>query len=256
MTNRIRSFRFGSILLVLMVVASCSRPVSSDIKSTEDLIEVLKQKPGSDVESYTFVQETIRYDTLGNPRDTSTWYEAVAYPDRFRIDIRQWDSGNTAIFRYDSCYRFRDHLLDTTYHSPQAFLFLESGFSGYNTLEEVLGRFEELGYDPDEFYDLEAQGVYVIGGNPHDLSSQQFWLDKEHFYVIRNIMLLADGRRLDVRYDDFVQLGSFWIETKVSVYVEGRLVQLETYQDIDIKPQLPDQFFDPENPFQGHWHHP
>src|SRR5262249_48285840 len=63
--------------------------------------------------SFTFSQttEVYRNDSL---RSTQTWYEFIRFPERFRMDFGSADSGNAAIFRRDSCYRFRNGKLRST----------------------------------------------------------------------------------------------------------------------------------------------
>src|SRR5947209_6162179 len=63
--------------------------------------------------TFTFNQTTLIYsnDSL---KKTQTWYEAVQFPDKFRIDFGSKDSGNAVIFKGDSVYRLRNGVLKST----------------------------------------------------------------------------------------------------------------------------------------------
>lgn len=245
------------LLFSLIILGGLSQKLIAQkevITSTEELVNTILNSPKSDIKSYTFIQNTLRYDTLGQVKDTSIWYEAVQYPDKFRIDFGSLEKGNTALFKRDSCYRFRSFELDTIYYSPQTFLFFESGFEGYEKIEEIINRIEVLGYDTDQFYHLEDKGVYVIGGDPNDLTQKQIWLDETHFYMVRSVIILGDGRVFDLTYEDFKQIDNFWIETKVVVYLKDRLFQIEEYTEIDIRPDIPKNFFEKSKAFDAHWY--
>lgn len=246
------------ICLVLMTCQGerkeAEKQIETKIESTEDLIrKMLASRSDSAVSAYQFVQKTIRYDSTGAVRDSSTWYEAVTYPDKFRIDFGPLSQGSMVLFRSDSAYRYRNFELDTVYHSPQDFLLIEGRFAGCDEVSEVLDRLQELGYDTNEFYHLDSAGVYVLGGNPNDLRKKQIWLDQQHLYMVKSVVLLGEDRVLEVKYEDFKQIGDFWIETTVLVYEKGRLLQEEYYRDIKTGVKFPPGLFNPDNAFAGHW---
>ena len=54
--------------------------------------------------SFNQTTEIYRNDTL---RRSETWYENIKFPNDFRIDFGNPDSGNAVIFKNDSSYLFR-----------------------------------------------------------------------------------------------------------------------------------------------------
>ena len=83
-------------------------------------------------------------------RDTSTWYEAISYPDRFRIDFGDLNNGNTNIYRNDSVYVFRKNELVHQGPQIQEFLLLEGGIFTYPA-DTVISKLVQLGVDTEVF---------------------------------------------------------------------------------------------------------
>ncbi|MEL6917967.1 MAG: hypothetical protein AAFO99_09575 [Bacteroidota bacterium] len=252
------NLRYHTFLIATLVnLFCCSTAIgqrSSEIENLPRLIDrILELRKDADVNAYTFTQETIRYDSLANPRDTVIWYEAVQYPDKFRIDFGSLDQGNMVLFKEDQAYRYRNFQLDTVYYAPREFLFMESGFAGYGSTTEILKRFEKLGFDPLKFYVREKENVFVIGAEPGDYTSKQFWVDRTHFYITRSIEVLNNGRKLDVHYSNFKNLNGFWIETDVTIYLNGKILQFEKYLNVETYVNFNPTFFDHSEPFEWHW---
>ncbi len=91
------------------------------------------------LKEYTFVQQTIRFDSAGKALPAATWYEALRYPDFFRIDVGDPANGRGVIYRNDSTYSFREGKLARATAEPMPFMLLEGGLKCY-ALEEVLSR--------------------------------------------------------------------------------------------------------------------
>ena len=54
--------------------------------------------------SFSQTTEIYRNDSL---KRSETWYENIKFPNNFRIDFGDPDSGNAVIFKNDSSYLFR-----------------------------------------------------------------------------------------------------------------------------------------------------
>ncbi|MEM7299328.1 MAG: hypothetical protein AAF391_13805, partial [Bacteroidota bacterium] len=81
---------------------------SFEPEGTENLIRYWKDRyQEGRLMAFTFVQETIRFRD-GEVRDTATWYEAVQYPNFFRIDLGEKDLKNRNLYRNDSVYVIRE----------------------------------------------------------------------------------------------------------------------------------------------------
>lgn len=198
--------------------------------------------------TFTFNQTTQQYrkDSLVK---TQTWYEFIRFPDRFRMDFGDVDSGNAAIFRGDSCYRFKyGHPTGVTINNNEGLIFLIGGMFFY-PLNRVYDMLDTLHYNlsacrEDQWQDRK---VFVIGTN----GANQLFIDAENLYLVR--MLKVDGHQtLDARFDNYQPFQGGWAATKCSFYFNGKLVQLETYHDCKVEVPLGDALFDPTNLIRSH----
>lgn len=198
--------------------------------------------------TFSFNQTTQQYrnDTL---RKTQTWYEFMRFPDRFRMDFGDADSGNAAIFRGDSCYRFKNFKqISTTINNNEGLIFLLGGMYFY-PLGQVCQMLDTLHYDLSACREDHWQGrpAFVIGRN----GANQLWIDSEHLYLVR--ILKIDGpQTLDARFDDYQRFGGGWSETKCSFFLNGKLIQVETYHDCKAEAPLGASLFDPATLVRSH----
>ena len=190
--------------------------------------------------------EIYRNDSL---RNTQTWYEFIRLPDRFRMDFGSADSGNAAIFRGDSCYRFHNgKLRSTTINNNEGLIFLLGGMFFY-PLDQDYTILDSLHYDlakarTDIWQD---KPVFVIGRD----GANQLWIDQKNLYLIR--MLKVDGSQtLDARFEDYKPFAGGWSETKCRFYLNGQLIQVETYHDCKANTTLDDRIFDPAQLARSH----
>ncbi len=119
---------------------------------------------------------------------TSTWYENIKFPNDFRIDFGNPDSGNAVIFKNDSSYLFRNGKRTNVRPDENDLVFLLGGMYFY-PIDSVLSKMTTLGYDLDKFHEDVWKGkpVYVIGAGKGEDSVNQFWIDKEHLNLVRMI---------------------------------------------------------------------
>lgn len=214
-----------------------------------------KRYQGKWFNAFTFVQKTVRYKKDGQPGDTALWYEAIRYPNNFRIDFGHPKKGNSVVFNADSAYRFQKGKLTNTRYDPQYFLLLKGGLY-HRKLKECLQILKKGGYATHLFHQNTYNGrpVYVIGANKGDLKTPQFWIDQQHFYIVRRTQKISKGRVLDVQYTKHKATGGGWVEQIVRFEVDGRLVQIEEYTKIDTSPHLTKDLFDPAKYGQSHWY--
>ncbi|MEZ4811190.1 MAG: hypothetical protein R2819_12590 [Allomuricauda sp.] len=237
------------IILAMFIVISNTpgKDKTKDFSSVKELITHIKEnRADGHLEQFTFVQETVRFDENGSAQDTTTWYEAIRYPKDFRIDFGNSDNGNANINRNDSIYVYRGHKLVHSGPEVQEFLILEGGLF-YYSVEETLERLQGLGIDPSLFSKSEYKGkpVYILGAGPNDPSKPQIWVDAQELYVVRRFSQGKHGELYEVKYDDFKNIGGNWLETWIEFHVDGKLIQTERYNNIDVDPNLDDAVFDP-----------
>lgn len=220
----------------------------------EELVKKMHSKYfGRWYHTFTFVQTTDIYRNDSLIR-TSTWYEAAHFPYQFRIDLGDPKDGNAVIYLEDSTYRFQDHNLKTVTAGTNPFTFLLGGMYAV-PLDSALSRLKHQGYDLSKMYATTSGGrkVFVIGAaSAADSLSNQFWVDSEHYYIVRTIDS-DHGTRFDAKTSGHVQLNNGWSETQVVIYVNGKLRQVEKYADLRADVPLDDRLFDPKHFGEWHW---
>lgn len=222
--------------------------LSAQITNTGQLLDAMQVRyRGHWFKEYTFAQQTIRYHQNGAVRDSSLWHEAVSYPDHFRIDFGE--PGRFVIFKNDSSWRFQNHQLQQSRLEPQEFLLFKGGMY-FRPSTSIVDKLKEYGYDTSVFREdrLNGRRAYVVGAREGDLSTKQFWIDADHFYTVRRISRVSNGRTLDVQYSDHKRVAGGWVEQTVTFYLDGRLLQVERYLDIDSSRTLKPSIFNPEKP--------
>jgi hypothetical protein len=225
---------------------SAARPLPP---SGRDIIQQMHDRyAGKWYRSFTFNQttEVYRNDSL---KKTQTWYEFIRFPDRFRMDFGDADSGNAAIFRGDSCYRFgKGQLRSTTINNNEGLIFLLGGMFFY-PLDQTFIILDSLHYDLSKAHEDTWMGrpVFVIGAE----GGNQLWIDRDRLYLSR--MIKVDGpQKMDARFDGYQPFGGGWSETKCSFYINDKLIQVETYHDCKANITLDDRIFDPGTFIKSH----
>ena len=241
------AFAITSILVLTAQQPASAQPTGRDIvKKMHD------RYAGKWYPSFTFSQttEVYRNDSL---KSTQTWYEFIRFPERFRMDFGSADSGNVAIFRRDSCYRFRSfQLRSTTINNNEGLIFLLGGMFFY-PLDQNYTIFDSLHYDLNKGHEdvWKGEPVYVIGAAKGEDGVNQLWIQRQNLYPVR--MIKVDGQsRLEALFEDWKAMGGGWLETKCSFYFNGKLAQVETYHDYKVNTDIDDRIFDPANLVRSH----
>jgi len=245
-----KNFVFRNLCLAMFFLIS----KAAFSQSGEDLVRKMHAKYfGRWYRTFTFVQTTEIYRNDSVIR-TSTWYEAAHFPYQFRIDLGDPKDGNAVIYLEDSTYRFQNNNLRSVTAGTNPFTFLLGGMYAV-PLDSALSKFKHQGYDLSKMYSTTVNGrkVFVVGAaNAADSLSNQFWVDSEHYYIVRTIDS-DNGTRLDAKTSGHVQLNNGWSETKVLIYVNGKLRQVEKYADLRADVPLDDRLFDPKHFGEWHW---
>jgi outer membrane lipoprotein-sorting protein len=229
------------ITLLLLVIFPIANNNSEDV-----LAKMYKQYAGKWMKSFSFSQTTERYqnDSLVN---TSTWYEHIVYPDKFRIDFGDTTSGNAAIIAKDSVYSFRKGVLARTSVNDDNLTFMLGGmyFYPYDSVKAMLTR---SGYDLNKFYETKLNGndVYVIGANNAGDTTKQLWIDKEKLVVVKFVSY-NNGEKEEGIFSNHKQFGNSWSETACSFYVDGKLIQKEKYFNCKAGENINLKIFDYKN---------
>jgi hypothetical protein len=184
---------------------------------------------------YTFSQKNTHYrndSVIGN----SEWHEEVGFPDRFRITFGDRSKGNSVVFRNDSAINYRGDKFVKARPDTNTLLLLLGGMY-YRELHDVTARLKAAGYDLSKSSATKWKGieVYVIGAQPGDTTSNQFWVDKKDLLIHRIIEKMDKGDMMDMRFESHTKLCKGYIENRVSFRRNGKLEQVEEYYDIKKK---------------------
>ena len=190
--------------------------------------------------TFTFTQTTQMYrnDSL---RATQTWHEFIRFPDRFRMDFGPADSGNAVIFRGDSAYRYRNgRMMPTIINNNEGLIFLLGGMFFYPFDQTCQILSDSLHFDLTQTREdnWKNRPVYVIGKE----GANQLWIDEQNLYLVR---MIRSDNQMDARFEDWQPFGGGFCETKCQFYINGKLIQSETYYDCKTDITLEDRIFDP-----------
>jgi len=232
-------FRIGFIVSILF-------SVSAYAQSGIDHLKALHTKnAGHWYRTMTFVQTTgfYRNDSLIR---TATWYEALKLPYDLRIDMEHPTKGNFVLYKKDSTYRFQNGTLRNVSADINPFIFFIGGMY-YLPFDSVLHQLKSKGYDVEKSYATTWDGrkAVVIGRNSDQDTGNAFWLDIETGEILRIVEKNNRGQVIDAHMKDHKKLPKGSSETKVDIYVNGKLVQVESYNQILTDRPLDDQLFDP-----------
>lgn len=228
----------------MLLIISCA---FTGTKNAEDVLhDMHKRYAGNWYKSFTFTQTTENYRNDSLVR-TSTWYEAIVFPDKFRIDFGDKKDGNAVIYLKDSVYSFRKGKLARTGFNDDDLTFLLGGLYFYS-FDTAKAKLQRQGYSLDKFHEDNWQGkpVYVIGASNATERSNQLWIDKEKLVVLRFIKFNGNDKEEGV-FRDHKPFGKAWSETACDFYVNDKLIQKEKYYDCKADISVDPAIFDPTN---------
>lgn len=215
-------------------------------KTGSDVINYLNEKyKGAPCKAYTFSQTNTHYrnDSIIG---TSRWFESIEFPDKFRIDFDSLTSGNFMIFKNDSSYRYKKIKPVKTSYNANTLLLLLGGMY-YREAKEVNERLQQAGYAISVLSEQKwrKQTVYVIGALRGDTLSNQIWVSKKSWRVVRIIEKMGDGHMMDMTFDEHQKHCNGYVETKVTFRRDGKVEQVEEYSNIKPVEYFPASTFHP-----------
>jgi hypothetical protein len=217
-----------------------------------DYVEMMfKRNAGKWYRTLTFIQTTrvFRHDSLLR---TATWFEAVKFPYQFRIDTDS-AAGNGVIYSRDSSYRFKNNEFVNATAGGNPFTFALGGMY-FMPFDSVKAEFARTGYDLSRGYQTFWKGkrTFVIGNAENDSSGNSLWIDADNLYVVRTIET-DQGRHIDAQMEGQKKIGGGWSETKVNIFINGSLVQVEEYHNLSADTPLDDNIYDIHSFGRHHW---
>lgn len=237
----------------LVLLGAGTSPASHAPRTGREALEAMRRAyDGRWYTTLTFVQRTSRKDAQG--RDTvETWFESLRHTPtggtELRIDRGTPADGNGVLYTARSTRVFRAGALVADREGGNALLPLIEGVY----LQPVATTVEELVPSGVDWSGPVVQGrweerpVWILGARSReDTRSPQVWVDVERKVVVRVLLVPVPGAPfMDIRLGRFVALGGGWLGTRCEFLVDGKLDQLEEYEDwkagVDLSPAL----FDP-----------
>jgi hypothetical protein len=242
------------ILLLMLGAASILFALSAfnttgKITGEKVLAKMYKRYNGKWYKNFTFTQitENFKNDSLIK---TTTWHEAIVFPDYFRINFGEPSEGNAVIYKKDSTYNFRKGKLAQKSLRTDDVTFLLGGMY-FMPFDSVKTKMKTEGYDITKAHESiwEGKKIYVIGSETDDEKASQLWIDKEKLIVVRFVKYLPTMKQ-DARMSGHQQFGKAWSETIVVFYLNDKLYQKEKYYNCNVNTEVDMGIFDPYN-FKG-----
>jgi hypothetical protein len=253
--------KLSAVLCIAAITAGCaSRPAegpspegSGVPRSGQELLARMHDRyAGKWFRTLTFVQAT----TMNRPDGTTvkqTWFESLRSPDRLRIDMGELAAKNGVLYTADSLYVIRGGKLVSSAGEGNPFLPFVAGVYT-QPLDRTLAQVAPYHFDLGAIRDGEWRGrpVYIVGTRrAGDLSTSQFWIDKEHLLLVRALLAPpASGPGSTIGMEDFlldgyVATGGGWLATRVTILIGGVVRQTEEYSDWRPNVDLPADLFEP-----------
>ena len=151
------------------------------------------------------------------------------------------------IFKNDSSYNYRKNELKKIKYNTNTLLLLLGGMY-YRELADVDTRLKNEGYSTQVLstQKWDKQTVYVIGALEGDTTSNQIWVSKKNWRVVRIIEKMDESSTMDMTFDTFQKSCNGYTETKVTFKRNGKIEQVEAYYDIKAHDTFPTEVFSPK----------
>ncbi len=213
-------------------------------KTGKDLIISLHKKNyGKYCKTQSFKQTTNKYknDSLISGQ---IWTEFLEFPDKLRIDFGDTTKGNYAIFKNDSSFRFKEFKLVNKEADKNLIMLLLGGMY-HRKKEDVLKRMEGFGINLKLISKQAIDGIecYVVGVASADETKTQVWYNKNTLLLERFIEN-DNGTLIDVRVKERQKACGGETETKLDIYINGKIYQQEIYFDIETGKKIPKEKFE------------
>jgi len=247
-------------ILSLLIAGACATAAAgtrgSEIRDGKALLQAMHDRYRNNwYDTLTFTQASVTHNPDGSS-SSAIWQEAAMLPGKLRVDIGELSKGNGAIVADGTLTAFQGGKITTS--RPFVHMLLVLGFDVYRqpperTIEEASSQ----GFDLTKLHEETWEGVpvYVVGAEPGDLKTKQFWIQKNRLLFVR--LIEPDERDKtqtdDTRFTDYKPLPVGWVAPRVELFIGGKNVFSEQYSDIQVNPKLDPAIFDPKRFDTSHW---
>jgi hypothetical protein len=152
------------------------------------------------------------------------------------------------LFRSDSMYELRGGKVVRS--EAQVHPLMVLGFDIYHQpVAETVRKLEALKFDLAKVHETSWEGrpTWVVGAEPGDTTSPQFWIDQERLYFVRSLEPAPNKPEvtLDTRFGRYRPMGGGWLEMEVVFRANGKVRVTEEYADPEIDVTLDPALFEP-----------
>jgi len=241
------SARHIAVAIAVFVCACVASAAAQEPRDGGGVLRAMHDRYANDwYDTLTFQQDSITHSAGGSDK-TEIWYEALMVPGKLRIDFAQPDLGTGVLVADGTLTRFQNN--EVTSSRPFVHMLLVLGFDVYKqapetTVAQVRGEGFDLSKVREDIW--EGKAVYVVGADKGDLTSKQFWIEKDRLLFVR--MIEPDARQpatiIDTRFGDYRKLSTGWVAARVDFYADGRNGFSEVYSNIQVNPKLDPARFD------------
>jgi len=224
--------------------------------NAEDLVSKMHKKYHTKFNAnITFIQLNQDIDATGKITHSMS-FEAFHYPGKFRNDIGPTPHKEGYIVANDIMYLFKDGKIVS--QKPCIMdVGLLTGDIYFMTVDKAIEECKKHGYDLSKFREdvFHGKPAYVVGAKDKlDEKSPQFWIDQEELYVVRDINFSEEDNELeDVHYLEHAKVENAWVEERVEIYVNGKLIKKEHYAEVKANNELNLEIFNPQKIGAVHW---
>lgn len=198
----------------------------------------------------SFTQNTTLYTPTGEVKQT--WYEAGAFPEKFRIDFDR-EKGNTVIFTDNKEFYFKAHQLSRTGANNNPLIYLLGGMY-FEKIDTVKSKLSKIGINTliESDGTWKGRDILILGAAKGDTTKSQLWFDAKNLYLVRFINSNGNNQ-MDVHFSGQKKIGNVWHEMIVDIFQNGKLKQKEEYLDFKTNIKLDEAIFDPNQFGKVHW---
>lgn len=193
---------------------------------------------------FTFTQE-IQFYRNDSVIKTEVWHEAGSFPGKLSIKFDSKDSKNGVIFTSHKVYSIKDGVAKEP--KPMVHDLILMGFDVYFLKpERTIQLLDSLGFDLKQMHEdvFEGRKVYVVGAQPGNEKTPQFWIDAERLYMHR-IIYKKNNNITDCIFGDYEKVNGNWAAKKIIFKNDGQLQVIEKYYDLKFPKELDPAVFDP-----------
>lgn len=222
--------------------------VPQNFSDGHKLIRTMHKKYNGKWFEKLYIQQKVTHYKNGTPVRNEIWREFIELPGKVRSNIGNVEDGNYEISKNDSQFVFRKSKLVLKRRTVHTILLL--GFDVYNqNPEKTFEQLKESGFNLEKVYETNWQNrpTHVVGAPEGDIKTNQFWIDKEHLYLVRLIQKTQKGKFLEVEMNNLEMLDKGWIATELIFKLDRDLKFKEEYLDYIIPKSIDPEYFNIEN---------